>query len=205
MPKQALTAALEIIINKALSLDPDSQANLEAINGRSLTVNLREFDFPLTFIAEQKSMLVVANNTSEDCVLTTSLSTLGKLRQSSLITSLIKSGELDIEGDPKIAQQFARLGEQLSIDWEQQLAHRIGDVGAYKVHQLALSIGKKLQFAKQQISQDASEFLLHEQPMLVASHQQHDFTLAVTLLEQQTQELDARLTNLIEQADQISR
>lgn len=204
MPKQNLTAALEIIINKTLSLDPDINPYLDDISGKSLTITLTELDFPLTFLCQGNSINVFADSHSELCSISVSISSLPKLKQSKLLTSLIKSGELDIEGDPKVAQQFAKIGEQLSIDWEQQLANRFGDIAAYKLHQLVLNLTKKLNFAKQQVSQDASEFLLYEKPVIVAAHQQNDFNLAVSVLEQQTADLELKLHQLSSKIQQLN-
>lgn len=196
MPKQSLTAALEIIINKALSLDEQYLRSFQAIDGTSISIVLSELGFALSFYARDGQISVLADDLSTDCVIETSIKTLPKLTQSKLLTSLIKSGELNIEGDPKIAQKYSALGEKLSIDWEQQLANKIGQVPTHKLLSMVNVIKQKLQFAEQQVSQDASEYLLHEKRLLVTKNQVTDFTLAVAVVEQQAQALEQRLKKL---------
>ncbi len=196
LPKQALTATLEIIINKGLSLDDNLRVQTNKLNGKSLTLVLAELGFPITFHIDANGITVLASCLADDCVIKTNLATLAKLKQASLLTSLIRSGELDIIGDPKIAQQFSSLAEQLNIDWEQQLALHIGDIGAYKVNKLGKQLLSKLSFAKQQISQDAIEYLLHEKQLLVDASQLQIFNQGVSDVEQQVQQLEQRLQQL---------
>ncbi|WNC68326.1 SCP2 sterol-binding domain-containing protein [Thalassotalea nanhaiensis] len=196
LPKQLFTALLEMIINKALSLDPKINNALAKVNNKSLTLLLSELGFPITIQVHQHEVTVLASKLSTDCVIQTSIKALPKLAQPELLTSLIKTGELDIIGDPKLAQQFASIGEQLDIDWEQQIASRVGDVPAFKLGQLNKTVLDKLHFANQQIGQDASEYLLHEQRILVSETELKQFNQQVDDVTQAVDNLVDRLTTL---------
>ena len=196
MPKQMLTATLEIIINKAISLDNKTTIALAALNGKNLTVQLTELGFPLTLVVSDASISVIASVLSDDCIIHSNLKTLPKLKQSELLTSLIRSGELDIVGDPKIAQQFASVFERLNIDWEAQLAQRIGDIPAFKLAVLANKIQQKLAFAQSQISQDAGEYLLHEKKLIVSATELNTFQQSVNDAVLRLEQLQQRLSNL---------
>lgn len=196
LSKQVLTAMLEIIINKALSLDPKINTTLATVNNKNITILLSELGFPITLQVHQHEVTVIASKLSTDCVIQTSLKTLPKLTQAELLTSLIKTGELDIIGDPKLAQQFASIFEQLNIDWEQQIAERIGDVPAFKLGKINKAILAKLSFANEQISQDASEYLLHEQRILVTKTDINHFNQQVTDVAQAVDKLANRLKTL---------
>ncbi len=193
MPKQVLTALLEVIINKALSLDGHIEPHLNALDNKSLTLLLSELDFPITLLVNQNVVTVLASKLSSDCLIQTNLTTLPKLKQPELLTSLIKSGELDIIGDPKLAQQFSNISEQLNIDWEQQIATRIGDLPAYKLGKLSKDILEKVKFAKNQISQDAREYLLHEQRIIVSDTEINHFNQQVAATARQTDDLLQKL------------
>lgn len=197
MPKQAISAVLEVVINKALSLDHNIVEHLDAVNNKSITLLLSEFDFPLTVHVSDRTVMVMASKLSSDCVIQTNLKTLPKLKQSQRLTAFIKSGELDIIGDPKIAQQFANIAEQLDIDWQSQLAIRIGDVPAHKISKLAQQFLDKVNFATSQISQDASEYLLHEKKLVVSESQINSFNQQVADIADQVGALSERLTKLV--------
>ncbi|MEW6999709.1 SCP2 domain-containing protein [Colwelliaceae bacterium BS250] len=204
MPKQMLTAALEIIINKAISLDNKTSTALTVLNGKSLTVQLTELGFPLTLLVSGANISVIASELSNDCVIQSNLKTLPKLKQSELLTSLIRSGELDIVGDPKIAQQFASVFEHLNIDWEAQLAKRIGDIPAFKLAVLGKKVQQKFAFAESQISQDAGEYLLHEKKLIVSTTELNNFVHSVSDAVQQLEQLQQRLSHLDSQLNTLS-
>lgn len=196
MPKQMLTAIIEIIINKALSLDSNISEPLSKLNGKNLTLVISELDFPITLNVELNTISVLASHLSDDCVIHSNFASLAKLKQTELLTSLIRSGDLDIVGDLKIAQQFAGLAEQLNIDWEKQLADRIGDTPAFKLNSLGAKLLKKLNFAKAQISQDASEYLLHEKRLLVTDFELRVFNSNVDKAELELVKLQSKLDSL---------
>lgn len=203
MPKQMLTAALEIVINKALSLDNNSSTELATLNGKSLTVQLTELGFPLTLLVSDASISVIASELSNDCIIHSNIKTLPKLKQSELLTSFIRSGELDIVGDPKIAQQFASVFARLNIDWEAQLAQRIGDIPAFKLAMLGKKVQQKLIFAERQISQDVGEYLLHEKKLIVSAAELNTFQQGVDNAVQQLELLEQRLSTLDKQLYQF--
>ena len=202
MPKQAFCALIELIANKALSLHQSSLANQEqnllaSVEQKSLTLLINEFEFPLTILADNGKLNIISSKLSTDCVIQTSLKALPKLKQGDQITALIKSGELDIVGDVKIAQQFASVAESLDIDWQQQLALRIGDVPAFKVSKLGKLIANKIKFATEQIQLDSSEYLLHEKQLLVTGSKINKFNQQVAQLEQDVDTLTQDVEELV--------
>ncbi|WP_371375021.1 SCP2 domain-containing protein [Thalassotalea aquiviva] len=201
MPKQVLASVLEASINKALVLSTNASQLMAPLNGQALSIYLHELGFILSFRVQDQQVYVLSDNKAEECHIDTSLKVLPKLRQSSLLTQLIKTGQLDIEGDPKIAQQFAQVGEHLAIDWEQHLANNLGDVPAYKLTQLGKAAKQKLGIKQQQFSQDASEFLLHEQRLCVSNSELSVFNHSVKNLAQQVTELEQRIQSLCTQAN----
>ncbi|MDN3652387.1 SCP2 sterol-binding domain-containing protein [Thalassotalea ponticola] len=195
MPKQAATALLERLVNAVLADEPLVVNQLSALDNRSLTLLVNEIGFPLTFHVSQGHISVIANKLNDDCLIATNMQTLAKLKNLELLTSLIKSGELDIIGDVKVAQQFASIKDSLSLDWQSKLAVYIGDVPTHQTVKLVNWLASKLHFAKQQISEDASEFLLHEAKLVVSTSDVAYFNQQVTQLQQQTAQLAQRVQN----------
>ncbi|NMP16155.1 SCP2 sterol-binding domain-containing protein [Thalassotalea sp. Y01] len=197
MPKQALTALLETLANHLLALDNNTAAALEKLDNRSLTLLINEVGFPLTFHVSNQHINVIANKLNDDCLIATNLDTLIKLKDLELLTSLIKSGELDIIGDVKVAQQFAAIQENLDIDWQTLLAERIGDVPTHQLTKLLDWLQRKINFAKQQISEDASEYFLHEARLVVTEPEILDFNQQVAELAKQTDTLQQQLNSIL--------
>jgi len=119
-------------LNELLQLDADSPERLQKLAGKRVRLQLEEFGRPLTAsIFEHQLVLSTADADAVDCAIKTRLAVLPELKDAANITRLIKADALDIDGDPMLAQQFSQLFLQLDIDWEAQLASRIGDVPAH--------------------------------------------------------------------------
>src|SRR5690606_26044993 len=112
-------------------------------------------------------------NEPVDCHIITRLAVLPELRDTANITRLIKADALDIEGDPMLAQQFAQLFVALDIDWQEQLATRIGDVPAHFLSQAFLRSRSWLQQALADQKAWVRDVLIEEKQLLIS---QAEFT-----------------------------
>lgn len=133
-----LTASIETALNQILYRDRGLKAARQRLKGRSLAIVLDEFKQPLTFIFSEHQVDVVGNwSDTPDCTVKTRLSTLPKLRDRQQLTALIRSGELQVEGDLQLVQQFSALMDLSELDPAEYLAPWIGDVAAQGVTQFA--------------------------------------------------------------------
>lgn len=202
MYQQALCSVIETILNKAISLNVDGLSGLAPLEQKTLTVYLKEFAFPLSFSIDQQKILVTTLIERSDCQLKTSISSLIELKKEQQITELIKQEKLDILGDIKVAQQFALFFENLSIDWQSELAEHIGDIPTYKLSQFSLWLREKISFAADQIQADASEWLVHEKRLTVTkgqllsfNQQVDDIANDVLMIEKKMERLLTKITN----------
>jgi len=194
MLKQALSLALEKIINQALKLNINKSVELKPVNEKCLTIILDELNFPLSFSVFQQQILVTSSDEHSDCCIISSLKTLKELQQNQQLTELIKQDKLDITGDIKIAQHFANIAQNLTIDWQSELAKYIGDVATYKLTRVAKNLANKFSFLKAQVQSDSSEYIVHEQKLVVTAQQLNDFYQQVNKTGEQTEQLMLRLT-----------
>ena len=193
MPQQALCSALELAINQALTLNIKGVDLLSTLEQKTITILLTELGFPLSFSISADRVLVTSLTERSDCTIKTSIKTLLALKKQQQITELIKQEKLDVQGDLKIAQQFAHIAESLEFDWQSELAKHIGDIPTYKLSQLGKNLAEKFNFATQQIQADASEWLVHEKRLLVTSSQLQSFSQQVTEISSQTNDIAERV------------
>ena len=144
MLAQALSATVETLLNKALALNIHDNNELNKLNGQSLTLILAELSFALTFTVCGKSILVTSIAERADCEINTSIRNLLRLKREQALTQLIKEGLLDIQGDLKVAQQFAAIADKLEIDWQTALARYIGDIATHKLIEAGNNLRGKL-------------------------------------------------------------
>lgn len=133
-----LTAGLETALNQILYRDRGLKAARQRLNGRSLAVELAELKQPLIFIFSDRQVDVLGEwCDTPDCKVKTRLATLRKLRDRQQFTNLIRSGELEVEGDLQVVQQFSALIDLAELDPAEYLAPWIGDIAAQGISQAA--------------------------------------------------------------------
>ncbi len=197
---QVATATLELIINKALSLN-NKPLSFTAVAHKTLTLELSEISFPLCFTIDNTAspVVIIVRSTTEysDCSIKTSVSTLKKLKANQSLTDLIKQDELDVSGDIKIAQQFANIAQSLEIDWQTELAKHLGDVPTHKLLQFGNKITKSLAATGKQLEADISEYLVHEKRLVVTSSQ-------INVFNQQTKDVASKVDSLSARIDKLA-
>ena len=198
MLQQVMSAVLEIIINKAVSLNINPNDELDALEQKTLAIKLAELPFPLCLTVNNNKILVTKLIERADCTITTSISTLRELKKGQQLTELIKQGYLDLVGDIKVAKHFASLAEKIDIDWQTELAKHIGDVATHQLDHLNNTIKEKVAFASGQIQADSVEYLVHEKRLVVTSSQISQFNQAVSAVELQTKQLENRVNQLVD-------
>ncbi|MBU2924902.1 SCP2 sterol-binding domain-containing protein [Colwellia sp. 4_MG-2023] len=195
MLQQVFTASIELLINKVLALNTE-KIDLKKLEQKTLSIFLSELKFPISLTINANKILVSGLTENVDCTVKTSIKTLQVLKAEQQLTELIKQNKLDLTGDIKVAQQFMQLAESLNIDWQSELASHIGDVPTHKLMQLGKRVAGKLQFASKQIKADASEYLVHEQRLVVTRSELEAFNQQVSQVSKHVDNISTRLDAL---------
>jgi ubiquinone biosynthesis protein UbiJ len=195
MLQQVFTSSVELLINKVLSLNTE-KIDLKKLEQKTLSIFLSELNFPISLTVNANKIIVSGLTEDVDCTIKTSIKTLQALKAEQQLTELIKQNKLDLTGDIKVAQQFMHLAENLNVDWQSELATHIGDVPTHKLMQLGKQVAEKLQFASKQIKADASEYLVHEQRLVVTRSELEGFNQQVSQVSNHVDNISARLDTL---------
>ncbi|WP_034918686.1 SCP2 domain-containing protein [Erwinia sp. 9145] len=192
-----LTAGLETALNKILYRDRSLKVARQRLAGKSLCVELTEIRQPLTFVFSEKQLDVLTEwGDVHDCTVKTRLSTLPKLRDRQQLTSLIRSGELDVTGDIQVVQQFSALLDLAELDPAEYLAPWTGDVIAHGISQLGR---RGVQFVRGDVhrKQDyLGQALTEEWRVAPGALEMAWFAEEVDAVERALSTLDARLNAL---------
>jgi len=126
-----ITAGIEGILNTFLYQPRALKSPRQRLQGKVLRVVLQEFSSPLVLVFSEHQVDVLAQWEGEaDCSVITRLSVLPKLRDKQQLTALIRSGELEVQGDIQVVQNFSSLLDLAEFSGEELLAPYIGDVAA---------------------------------------------------------------------------
>ncbi|TEW56625.1 hypothetical protein E2R68_00885 [Psychromonas sp. RZ22] len=131
--QQLLCGLLETGVNQLHQLDSSAVKKRKQLDGTIIGASLKELNIPLYFVISEQQIDILTNFEGDpDCYIRVSFSALNKLQDNHQLTTLIKTGELEVEGDIQLVQQFAELLTNMDIDWEEHLSHKVGDVIAHK-------------------------------------------------------------------------
>ncbi len=132
-----ITATAEKLLNTFLWRDDALKSQRQRLKGKVLKVSLPEFNSPLALVfSEQQIDVLGAREDDADCTVTARLSTLAKLRDRQQLTKLIKSGELEVQGDLQVVQNVVALIDMAELDPAELLAPYIGDIAAESLGKL---------------------------------------------------------------------
>ena len=126
MPLNNLFCGLiETGVNQLHQLDNSAALKRKQLDGTIIGVSLQELDLPLFFVISHQQLDVLSTFEGiPDCFIRVSFSALSKLQDNHQLTTLIKTGQLEVEGDIQLVQQFAKLLTDMDIDWEEHLSKK---------------------------------------------------------------------------------
>jgi len=212
MPTSALvTATVESVINKLLSLDEDSDARLKALNGARLTAFISPLPFGITLsFSDRVDVLaelstfdhVVKQLGPKHCCIKTSLQTLPELKETSQLTRLIQQKALFLEGELNVAQQVGALFQQLDIDIEELLAQKTNDVIAHQTVKTAKALHEKSMTVLTSMANVLGNAVVEEKQLAAHRLAVMHFSDEVNVLRDRAERADARLRRLEENLKQ---
>lgn len=187
--------ALETALNHALSLDPDTQAKLATLDGRSVQLHLRGVDLALAITVEQGRLNVgPAPDTSDLRVAATPGSLLSMLFRRN--GDGMAPGKVEIAGDAELARRLEKLASGFTPDFEEAFTRTFGDVLGVP---LAKAVRGGLAHAREtasHLSQDSAAWLRDEARIALAPGEVENFLDEVDALRERTERLDTRLARL---------
>lgn len=192
--------ALETALNHALSLDPDTQQRLLALNGRRIELHVRGPEIALAITVEDGRLQVGPPQQQEA----------GSGRQlrvaatpGSLLAMLFKRsddgmapGKVEIAGDAELARRLEKLATAFAPDFEEAFARTFGDVLGVP---LANAFRDGLAHVKESaahLTQDGADWLRDESRLALAPGEIEGFLDGVDAVRERTERLQSRLERL---------
>ncbi|MDR0218878.1 MAG: SCP2 domain-containing protein [Enterobacteriaceae bacterium] len=205
-----LTAFLETTLNHLLYHEKHHEKYRETVLksarmrliGKTLSIELKEMDTPLVLVFNEKQLDVVIQwPDSADCSMKTTLSALLKLRDRQHLSSLINSGEIIIEGDIQVIQQWSALLDMLEWDLAHYLSPYVGDIAAESASRV---IKNSIKFACSTITKQKTylaESLTEEWKIAPGALELAYFSEEVSAVANELSDMEKRLAALEEKYD----
>jgi ubiquinone biosynthesis protein UbiJ len=192
-----LTAAIETPLNFLLFKDRSMKAARTRLAGKVLRVELQELSAPLTFVfSEQKIDVLGQWEGVADCTVTSRISSLQKLRDRQLLSPMMRSGELVVDGDISVVQQFSALLDMAEFEPAEFLAPYIGDIASQGLSQAVQGGFRFLQKGLRHQQSYLAQTLTEEWKMAPGSLEVVWFSDEVSALVRELDALDRRIEKL---------
>lgn len=132
MPFQpVVTAGIESVLNTFLWREKALKPARQRLLGKVLRVELKAFSSPLVLVFSERQIDVLGAWEGEaDCTVITRMGVLPQLRNRQQLTSLIRSGDLEVLGDLQVVQNVVALADLAEFDPAELLAPYTGDIAA---------------------------------------------------------------------------
>jgi len=185
-----IATSLEIVLNPMLRLDPEILSQLAALDGSVIAIEPAGLALTLYLLPDATGIRVLDRYVGEPtvCIRGTPWALAQQWRSQRSTDS-----EIVIEGDTVVGHKFQDVLAHLDIDWEEQLAKRIGDVAAHQLGQFWRSFRQWSLHAGNILLHDSAEYLQQERQLLPSRHAVKQFLDRVDILREETDRLTARI------------
>ncbi len=197
-PSSLLAAAVETTVNAWLRQDPEILAQFAALEGHVIALHIEGLALDLYFMPAASGIQVLGRYEGEpDTRISGTPAALAKLTLGAGEDSLF-AGDVKIEGDTALGQQFQQLLGAVEVDWEELLSRATGDVVAHQAGEAARSAQRALRRAATTLQQDLTEYLQEELRLLPTPVEISNFLDDVDRLRSDIDRLEAHVKRLHE-------
>ncbi|MFT3790582.1 MAG: SCP2 sterol-binding domain-containing protein [Rudaea sp.] len=194
---QRLGGTLEIVLNRVLALDTETQARLSALEGKRIGVDLRGTRLALAIsVADGKLRVGPHWEKSGDLDLRAAPASLLAFALRRGDDDAAAPGKVEISGDADLARRMEKMLRGYGPDIEEAFAKTFGDiVGVPLAHALQHAFAYARDSAHA-AAQNTAEFLREESRDLVAPAEMESFLDDVDALRERAERLEARVKHL---------
>jgi len=199
-----LLAPLQAMLNRNILASTPARAMLDQLDGQVLALRLRNTPLALYIHAGPGGVLLGFQPADEPAVMISG-GLLGMTRLAGEdAEEILRSGLVQMDGDPELGRQFQELLQHARPDWEEELSRLLGDVAAHQLGNMARGLLSWSRLAGQSIQRNAAEFLQEESRDLVAPEEAREFMQQVDILRDDVERAAARLKRLEAAAGQAA-
>jgi len=192
-----LLVALEQTLNRIVALDPEGAQRLASLQGKVICIELKGFGTRIYVIpAANRLQIFGAYDAEPDCVMRGAPIVLARMGMAERKEDSLFSGQVQIDGDTGLAQDFGDFIGALEIDWEEQLSRLTGDPIAHQIGSGVRSVSRWGRRSFDVLAEDLKEYLQEEGRVLPTRYELDAFLSGVDTLRDDCERLSARLERL---------
>lgn len=195
--RAALGRALEAALDRVLALDPETRAAIAKLDGRALTVTIRDTPLAIRLTVDGERLRVgPAVGDSQLRVAATPGAFLALLLMRAGDGDL-PPGRVEIAGDAELARRLERIAKGFEPDFDAAFTGVFGDVVGF---QIARGVRRALAWGRESadsLARDTAEYLSEESRDVVSGPEVEQFLDDVDALRERSDRLEARVRQLL--------
>lgn len=193
----AWVSHVEILINKALSLDEETLCSLAALQGKVLGFEFINTNLTIFLFPSEKGLVIQADYQDKPDVLIKGTPTnFIKMMATSKESKGTLPTDMQIIGDISLAQRFQNIMQAIEIDLEEPLSKWLGDSMAYQLGKFFRGTTRFAANTGKILANDMSEYLRFEINMLPDDLLVEEFNKEVDMLRDDVDRFEQRLNKL---------
>ena len=181
------------LVNCLLSLDQETLSALTALQNKIFEIELLYTNLNL-FITPVKEGIKLSPHC--DRVADVMIKGTPSAFLAMLTDGKVGIGNVEINGNLKLAQQFQSILKHADFDWEDYLSQYLGDPLAYQTGKIVRGTKHFIRRLGEKIALDTSEYLRYEKAWLPDQFEVESFCQAVDTLRDDVERITERVTKL---------
>ncbi|HYG07561.1 MAG TPA: SCP2 sterol-binding domain-containing protein [Stenotrophomonas sp.] len=192
--------ALEAALNRALALDPDTRAAVQALDGQRISLTLEVPALALQIRVDGERLRVGPVDSADEADLAVRSTLGGLLAQLPLLAKAqrapVPGGRLRVSGDAELARRLQHLATRYDPDWQLPFVSVFGEVLGVQVAQAARGALRQARDLMTGLARDAAEYVTEESRDVVPRAELDAFHDDVDQLRDDAERLAARVARL---------
>jgi len=193
---------LEVVLNRAVGMDPETRQRLVALDGRAVSVDFKGTPLAMR-IAVEGDILRVGPAFGGESALRVAASPINLLAlalRRGADDSVIPPGKMEIAGDAELARRLEKLASGFRPDIEEAFASTFGDILGVPMARAFSGAFRFVRERGKRFVQDGAEYLVEEGRDLIAPGEMNVFLDDVDTLRERSERLEARVKRLVAKA-----
>ena len=189
-----LLIGAQTVINRVLSLDPESLASVSELEGQVIKIEVTgpDMEFYLMFLNDGVELTRFYDSDVDSTVTGSVFALMSLLRNSDALFD----GSVKLSGSTGTVKQLKKIMDDLDVDWEEQLSGIVGDGPSHQLFRLAGGFMQLFEQGAERVRSETSDFLQNRAGVAVAEEEVREFCDSVDTVRNDVDRLEARIARL---------
>ena len=196
--------ALEVALNRALALDPDTRTALATLDGQRIALSLESPALAMQIGVSGPRLTVGPVDPTQEADLAVRSTLGGVLAQLPFLANARRgnsapAGRVKVSGDAELARRLQQLATRFDPDWQQPFVKAFGEVLGVQIAQALRAALVQARRSAKDLAESAAEYVTEESRDVVPRAELEAFHDDVDVLRDDVERLGVRVTRLRQQ------